>query len=449
MKTIRRLFAAIALAASGLVAPAKAASYSTDQRRAGSKMIGLRSLIRRTLAATVLSAAVLLGVLGGAGSAGAQTQTAVEYYYGLWNFYFLTAFPNEIAALDGGAFGGAWQRTGQTFDVWTGPTNGALPTCRFFSTIFTPKSAHFYTPYADECASLKAGQGWQYEAIAFYLQLPDANGNCPTGTEVLYRLYNNGMGGAPNHRFTRSAALFNQMRAAGWVFEGNGLTGAFACVPASPPPAPTAEGRWFGSRSDGQNIVGYILDTGAYYFFYYPTNNPLSGVIQGTGRSVNGAFFSSDAFDFQFAPGTPFGGVPATVIGSYTARSALSGTVNEGAGSVGFNTIYSSLYEQPVTLASSAGTYLAPPAGNVTIDATGAVTGSSSTGCTFSGTAVPRGGVGVLDLTLTFGGGGGAGCALGTSTLRGIAFFFDATHTQLVLFISNPENAAYYFVGNK
>jgi hypothetical protein len=33
MKTIRSLFAAIALAASGLVAPAKAAPYSTDQRR--------------------------------------------------------------------------------------------------------------------------------------------------------------------------------------------------------------------------------------------------------------------------------------------------------------------------------------------------------------------------------------------------------------------------------
>jgi hypothetical protein len=410
-------------------------------------MIGLRSLIRRTLAATVLSIAVLLGVLGGAGSAGAQTQTAVEYYYWLWNFYFLTAFPDEIAALDGGAFGGAWQRTGQTFDVWTGPTNGALPTCRFFSTIFTPKSAHFYTPYAAECAALKAGMGWQYEAIAFYLQLPDANGNCPAGTEVLYRLYNNGMGGAPNHRFTRSGALFNQMRAAGWIFEGNGLTGAFACVPASPPPAPTAEGRWFGTRSDGQNIVGFILDTGAYYFFYYPTNNPLSGVIQGTGSSVNGAFSSSESRDFQFAPGTPFGGVPATVTGSYTALSALSGTVNEGGVSLGFNTIYSSLYEQPVTLASAAGTYLAPQSANITIDATGAVTGSSLSGCTVTGTAVPRGGVGVLNLTLTFG--GEAGCALGTSTLRGIAFFFDAAHTQVLMFTANPENSYFFFVSNK
>jgi hypothetical protein len=204
-----------------------------------------QSLARRGVAFFAAVVIVLCELLGGAPAANAQTQTAVEYYYANWNFYFVTAFPDEIAALDGGAFGGAWKRTGQTFDVWTGPTNGALPTCRFFSTIFAPKSSHFYTPYAAECASLKAGVGWQFEAVAFYVQLPDANGNCPAGTDVLYRLYNNGMGGAPNHRFVRSAVQFKQMRAAGWTFEGDGRTGAFACVPQSAPPTPTA--RDFGS----------------------------------------------------------------------------------------------------------------------------------------------------------------------------------------------------------
>src|SRR5262249_50804464 len=55
----------------------------------------------------------------------AATGTAVEYYYADWNFYFETAFPDEIAALDGGAFGGVWKRTGQTFKVWTQPTAAA------------------------------------------------------------------------------------------------------------------------------------------------------------------------------------------------------------------------------------------------------------------------------------------------------------------------------------
>jgi len=161
------------------------------------------------------------------------TGTAVEYYYAAWNFYFETAFPAEIAALDGGAFGGVWQRTGQTFTVWTDPSASpaAMPTCRFFSTAFSPKSSHFYTPFAGECATVKTEPAWQYEAIAFYIALADANGNCPAGTIPLYRAYDNGMGGAPNHRYTTSLAVLNQMIAAGWVFEGNGNNMVFACVP--------------------------------------------------------------------------------------------------------------------------------------------------------------------------------------------------------------------------
>src|SRR6266566_9942962 len=143
-----------------------------------------RFFTRKGAASIVVVCLVLGALLGLAPAATAQTQTAVEYYYANWNFYFVTAFPDEIAALDGGAFGGAWKRTGQTFDVWTGPTNGALPTCRFFSTTFAPKSSHFYTPYAAECAALVAGTGWQFEAIAFYVLLPDAKGNCPAGTDV-------------------------------------------------------------------------------------------------------------------------------------------------------------------------------------------------------------------------------------------------------------------------
>jgi hypothetical protein len=172
------------------------------------------------------------------GPVSAQVQTAVEYGtscpacwdYGDYNEYFVTSFPDEIAALDGGAFGGEWHRTGETFKVWTGAASGALPTCRFFNATFIN---HFYTPYAAECAWVQANPTWhwQYEGIAFYLQVPDGNGNCPTGTTILYRLFNNGMGGALVHRLTTSAATFNQMRAAGWVFEGDGRTFAFACVP--------------------------------------------------------------------------------------------------------------------------------------------------------------------------------------------------------------------------
>jgi YVTN family beta-propeller protein len=160
-----------------------------------------------------------------------ETVVAVEYYYQDWNFYFETAFPDEIAVLDNGAFGGAFRRTGQTFMVWPQTNPAASPTCRFFTVAFPPKSSHFYTPFASECAFLKTQPAWQYEGIAFYIKLADANGLCSGGTIPLYRFYNNGMGGAPNHRYTTSLVIFDQMVAAGWTFEGNGDTKVFACVP--------------------------------------------------------------------------------------------------------------------------------------------------------------------------------------------------------------------------
>jgi hypothetical protein len=62
--------------------------------------------------------------------------------------------------------------------------------------------------------------------------LTDASGNCPAGTAPLYRVNNNGMGGAPNHRFTADRAIRDLMLTLGWKAEGNGPEVIFACVPA-------------------------------------------------------------------------------------------------------------------------------------------------------------------------------------------------------------------------
>ena len=59
----------------------------------------------------------------------------------------------------------------------------------------------------------------------------DVNGNCPAGTAPLFRLYNNGTGGAPNHRLTGDIATRNLMILQGWIPEGNGPLIIFACTP--------------------------------------------------------------------------------------------------------------------------------------------------------------------------------------------------------------------------
>jgi len=64
----------------------------------------------------------------------------------------------------------------------------------------------------------------------FSAPLPAHNGECPAGTIPVYRLYNNGVGGAPNHRLITDANEFAQMLADGWIPEGHGIGVGF-CSP--------------------------------------------------------------------------------------------------------------------------------------------------------------------------------------------------------------------------
>jgi YVTN family beta-propeller protein len=163
----------------------------------------------------------------------AETAIATEFYEAAFDHYFHTADEVETRLLVDGVFGNDWHRTFDFWRVWTAPGAGRLPVCRFFSTAFGAKSSHFYTPYASECQSLQMpGSDWQLESAAvYYLMLPDASGNCPGNTAPLYRVYNNGMGGAPNHRYMSDPAIRTQMILLGWIAEGSGPDIVFACTP--------------------------------------------------------------------------------------------------------------------------------------------------------------------------------------------------------------------------
>jgi len=159
------------------------------------------------------------------------TQAAIEFYDARFDAYFVTSNPNEVATLDDGRVNG-WQRTGAFFSVWPLAAPGTQAVCRFFSgQKFAPKSSHFYTPYASECATARANPDWIYEGDVMGWRLPDASGKCAAGERPLYRVYNNGQGNAPNHRYYTDARLHAEMQFRGWVVEGNGATQVFACVP--------------------------------------------------------------------------------------------------------------------------------------------------------------------------------------------------------------------------
>ena len=160
----------------------------------------------------------------------AATVDLVEYFHAEFGHYFITYLADEIAKLDNGTFKG-WARTGRQFKAWTLAATGLSPVCRFFTVAFAPKSSHFYTPYAPECAVVKTNSVWTFEGEVFYTQQANLVGACPPGTVPVYRMYNNGQTGAPNHRYTTDLAVRAQMLAQGWIPEGAGDVGVIMCAP--------------------------------------------------------------------------------------------------------------------------------------------------------------------------------------------------------------------------
>ena len=158
------------------------------------------------------------------------TVTVVEYRHAEWDHYFVTAIAQEISNLDSGAFAG-WTRTGLEFKAYPLDVAATDSTymCRFFSTSFAPRSSHYYSPEPG-CGQLTTSPDWQLEGQVFNL-VPSATGTCPVGTTSLFRLYNNGAGAAPNHRYTIDPSVRDQMLAAQWTAEGNGAAVVFMCAP--------------------------------------------------------------------------------------------------------------------------------------------------------------------------------------------------------------------------
>jgi hypothetical protein len=153
------------------------------------------------------------------GSTQASAPAVVEFFNSNLNHYFITATPAEMAAIDAGAAGPGWSRTGRGFGSLTAAAAGAVPVCRFYGTPGRGPNSHFFTADAAECAAVRSDPGWTFEGFAFSV-LPAANGACARGKPV-YRAYN---GRFPqndsNHRYAIDLDVYNQMVGQGWQGEG-------------------------------------------------------------------------------------------------------------------------------------------------------------------------------------------------------------------------------------
>lgn len=218
----------------------------------------------------------------------------------------------------------------------------------------------------------------------------------------------------------------------------------------SPPTATSAEGLWNGTTSTNRTVGGLVLNDGSYWVFYTAIGNPnvLAGLVQGTGTSNLGSFTSSDTRDFNLEGA---GILAATISGSYVQKNTFNGTIAYLNGATGnFTTTYDSDYELAPDINLVAGNYFGVRADNqtvgVTLDAAGAVSGSSSDGCTFAGSFSPRGTGNVFNVTVTFAGGS---CSNGTNTVTGVAFYDAATRRLFSAGLNGTRTNGFMFIGTK
>jgi hypothetical protein len=164
----------------------------------------------------------------------ANVSYAVEFHHAGLDHYFITANASEIAAVDGGRFAG-WQRTGLGFHVVDAAETRAPATvavCRFYGRPEYGLDTHFYTGSAEECASVQQQwpDQWLLEsANVFRMFMPDAAGNCPTGTRPVYRSWNGRADS--NHRFTMDTSVHRSMMGRGSIAEGVGNPPVGMCSP--------------------------------------------------------------------------------------------------------------------------------------------------------------------------------------------------------------------------
>ncbi|MBK8738359.1 MAG: hypothetical protein IPM02_01830 [Betaproteobacteria bacterium] len=173
-----------------------------------------------------------IGVVAPAAATASDT-AVIEFYNTGLNHYFVTANAGEAAGIDAGAAGPGWVRTGETWRAWlAGPLPNAAEVCRFYGTeaidpatgLRRDPNSHFYTLEAPECTAVKQDPGWTYEAPNKYWLLRPASSvaaGCGPGTTPIYRVYNNRFAfNDSNHRYMTRTALYDQMRAQGWMGEG-------------------------------------------------------------------------------------------------------------------------------------------------------------------------------------------------------------------------------------
>lgn len=202
-----------------------------------------------------------------------------------------------------------------------------------------------------------------------------------------------------------------------------------ASTPASTPvPTPTAAGQYSGLTSDNRVVSTTILDNGMVYVQYGGKGLPdiYAGTLIGTVQSSGGTLTGGTGTDFNLEGQ---GASAVTVTGTYTAGQTLDAAITYANGTkVTTHQTHEAYFDQTPTLQAIAGNYsgaaLIPGGSDASafaIDTAGRITGSSSSGCGFTGTVTPRSNAYLYDVSMQFAAGA---CAYSGQTATGIAMIW-------------------------
>lgn len=210
----------------------------------------------------------------------------------------------------------------------------------------------------------------------------------------------------------------------------------------------TAEGLWQGTSSSGASVQMVVLENGEAWGGALVGNNLISA-IAGTAIG-NGTSFSATGSEFYFTSNTVATG---TYTGTVTQKSRIQAATNTG-GTI--NLAYNPYYEQSITAADIAGTYVlsgrtaryAITNLSFTIAANGSFT-IVDAGCTTTGTVTPRS-AGKVVANVSFTGTGN--CILGNGvTLSGIAVMDKTTtpKSMSVIALNSSKTDGMVLIGTK
>jgi len=184
--------------------------------------------------AGMLDAGAALGSILPGGPPPPNATRVVEFYRADLDHYFITADPAEVNFIDK-FLSGIFQRTGLYFYAYltraVAPIT-AQPVCRFYADANVQINSHWYSANAQECLFVLLNWSgiWELEkADAFFVQVPDAKGNCPAKTLPVFRFFNNRRDA--NHRFTVDLSVRRGMQNRAWAPEGYGPNSVAFCSP--------------------------------------------------------------------------------------------------------------------------------------------------------------------------------------------------------------------------